>query len=66
MNTNHQINPIFPNQEDINAALASLSPELQEQYKKLRQDYEKATSSDSPDHDKIAELIEQGQELLKG
>ena len=62
MNT---INPTFPTQEDINVAFTSLSPELQEQYTLLKAEYEKAINSDPPDHKTIAELIKQGQELLK-
>lgn len=55
----------FQNQEEIDKRVASLSPELQEQYKKLRQDYEMAINTNPPDHKTIAELIKQGQELLK-
>ena len=55
----------FQNQEEIDKRVASLSPELQEQYKLLKAEYEKAINSDPPDHKTIEELIKQGQELLK-
>ena len=55
----------FPNQEEIDKAVAALSAEKLQLYNQLKAEYEKATESDSPDHEKIAELIRKGQEILQ-
>ena len=50
----------FPNQEEIDKAVAALPEEKKQIYNQLKVEYEKATESDTPDHEKIAELIWKG------
>lgn len=43
----------FPNQEEIDKAVAALPEEKKQLYNQLKAEYEKATESDNPDHENI-------------
>ncbi len=59
------INPKFPDQESITAAVEKLSPEDRKTYDALMHEYQEVIKGDTVDHEKIASLIAEAQKLLK-
>ena len=58
------IQPLFPDQQSINAAVEKLSPTDRERYDELLRLYQELISAEKPDHEKLATLITEAQEIL--
>ncbi len=61
------IQPLFPDQQSITEAvekLEKLSPEQRATYDNFLSEYQELIKADAVDHEKIASLIAEAQELL--
>ena len=59
------IQPLFPDQQSINAAVEKLSPTDRERYDELLRLYQELISVDTPNHERIAALITEAQTILQ-
>ena len=59
------IQPLFPDQQSITKAVEKLSPTDRERYDELMRLYQELISTEQPDHERLATLITEAQNILQ-